>query len=122
MRTIEPLHRVVRERSDQLRISSDGLFDYGALRSIRERNTSGEYRRYFQKLDKEMYAKTIERLLFDTMASFLDSRDIDTSAFNERRSTILNNGVMVTGGSFTAGSVAAGKKAKATQSGASPTN
>jgi hypothetical protein len=112
-RALAPLVRTFRDRADRLRIGADAAFDYGAPVTVRERHTSTDYRRYFQKLDKEMYGKLVERTLLEVLSDFLDAHDIDTSAFEERRSTILNNGVMVTGGSLSAENLAAGTRARA---------
>ncbi len=110
---LAPLNRRLTDRADRRRISSNAAFDYGASRTVREEHTSTNYRRYFQKLDREMYSKTIERRIFEVLSQFLDEHGIDTSAFEERQSMVLNNGVMVTGGSFSADTVAAGARAKA---------
>jgi hypothetical protein len=73
------------------------------------------YQRYFQELDKALYAKVLEKRLLHAIVEFLDSRGIDTSEFNERKQTIENHGVYVAdGGTFTADSVAAGQGARAT--------
>ena len=109
-----PIRRVFKGRSERMTIASDASFDYGAPPTVRERYTAGEYRRYFQKLDQEMYAKTVERTLFEVISSFLDERGIDTSALEERQSMVLNNGVIVTGGTLAADNVAAGTQARAT--------
>jgi hypothetical protein len=87
------------------------VFDYGAKISIRESATSTEYRRYFQKLDKEMNFKVIERRILDSIVEFLDSKNIDTSDLQNRQQWILNEGVIVSGGSIEAESVALGKGA-----------
>jgi hypothetical protein len=42
----------------------------------------------------------VERQLLDSLVEFLDEHDVDTSEMRQRESTILNNGVMMTGGSF----------------------
>lgn len=87
-------------------------FDYGATANIRELASSKKYRQYFQKLDKEMYFKIIERQILDKITEFLDSKNIDTSELKSRQTAILNNGVMVTGGSISAQNITAGDKAK----------
>lgn len=72
------------------------------------------YRRYFQKLDKEMHLKILERQILDTIVRFLDARNIDTSDLKERQTTILNNGLVVSGsGSIQAESLAVGPQAQA---------
>lgn len=98
-------------------VAEDPTFDYGASGSVRHYVSSSEYRRYFQKLDKEMYVKTIERLILDRIIQFLDEKNIDTSELKDRQATILNNGVIVTGGDVRAKSLAVGQSAKASSSG-----
>jgi hypothetical protein len=102
------------ERAQRREIREHRAFDYGAGPSLRERAADFEYHRYFQRLDKERYVKVIVKRVLDSIVEFLASRGIDTSDLRERGTTILNNGVMVSGGgSLTAGSVAAGAGASA---------
>jgi hypothetical protein len=108
-----PLRRWLVARRVRREIKHDGAFDYGAPTSIRDAFKSPNFRQYFQKLDREMCAKVIERELFDCIVAFLDARDIDTTDLKERESTILNNGVIVTGGSIQAESMAVGERARA---------
>jgi hypothetical protein len=103
-------------------IKENPAFDYGASTSLREVAGSSKYRRYFQRLDKEMYVKIIEKQLLESIVSFLDARNIDTTDLKERQETILNNGVIVSsGGVFSAGNVAVGEQAKAVFSGITET-
>ena len=88
------------------------MFDYGASTSIRELAASNLYSHYFQKLDKEMYLKLIERQILDSIINFLDAHNIDTSDLRARQDTILNNGVIVTGGSVEAQNLTVGERAK----------
>ncbi|MEU1725962.1 hypothetical protein [Nonomuraea sp. NPDC005692] len=89
-------------------------FDYGAFFSAREWASDERYQRYFQKLDSEMYTKVVEQRIFDALVHFLDERHIDTGELVQRQTTILNNGVMVTGnGSINAENVAGGSGAHA---------
>jgi len=93
-------------------IEKNSNFNYGAITSLRERVSSGEYQRYFQKLDQEMYLKIIESQIIDSIKKFLENKHIDTSDFEQARSTILNYGVVVSGGSIEANNFTVGKKAK----------
>ncbi|NEZ64598.1 hypothetical protein D0962_17690 [Leptolyngbyaceae cyanobacterium CCMR0082] len=94
-------------------IKSNYAFNYGAVTSLRERvSHSNAYNRYFQKLDKEMYLKSIESRIVDGLSKFLDTKNIDTSDFKETRSTILNHGVMVSGGSVQTQNLTVGERAK----------
>jgi hypothetical protein len=109
-----PLARARLERRQQREIREHRAFDYGAASSVRERASDSRYHRYFQRLDKERYHRVVEKRVLDTVADFLDARGIDISDVRERSTTILNNGIYVTGGaSFSAGSVAAGPGASA---------
>jgi hypothetical protein len=74
---------------------------------------SPNYRRYFQRLDREMYVKTLEQRLLDAIIQFLDEHNVDVSDLVERQTTILNNGVMLSGGTIQAESLAVGTGARA---------
>lgn len=104
--------RWLRRWEDRLAIANGYVFDYGARASVRARSAGRDYRRYFQKLDQEMYEKYLERQVLDSIVTFLDARGIDTSEFVERQTTILNQGVLVSGGSLVAGQLAVGRGAK----------
>ncbi|MBW4632786.1 MAG: hypothetical protein KME30_13095 [Iphinoe sp. HA4291-MV1] len=86
-------------------------FNYGAVYSIRELASSSEYNQYFQKLDKEMYMKIIERQIIDSLVEFLESKNIDTSDLKERKTAIFNNGMIISGGSIKATNLSVGEKA-----------
>jgi hypothetical protein len=92
-------------------IEENFAFDYGANTSVRESVTSSQYRRYFQKLDQAMNFKLVERQILDGIIEFLDKKNIDTSDLKERQTTILNNGVIISGGAIRAESLAVGKRA-----------
>ncbi|ESA32022.1 membrane protein [Leptolyngbya sp. Heron Island J] len=94
-------------------VKNTPTFDYGATTNIREIASSDKYRQYFQQLDKDMYIKLVERNILDSIISFLDSKGIDTSDLKDRQTTILNNGVMISGGALNAKNVAVGTEAKA---------
>jgi hypothetical protein len=60
-----------------------------------------------------MYVKLTEQQLFEAIISFLDARNIDTSDLKERQTTVMNNGVIVSGGQINAQSMAVGTGARA---------
>jgi hypothetical protein len=101
------------ERTAIRRIRTDPEYNFGAVTSVRELAQARHYRRYFQQVDRDLNTKFIDRQVLDTIVDFLDSRNIDTSQFQEQRSMILNNGLLVSGGEFKAGSVAVGEQARA---------
>ncbi|HTS06842.1 MAG TPA: hypothetical protein VMP68_14785 [Candidatus Eisenbacteria bacterium] len=85
------------ERKLRKTVRNNRSFNYGAVTSLREDTASGFYRRYFQKLDSELYKKVLERQIFDTIIKFLDARNIETTDLKERQTTVLNSGVIVSG-------------------------
>jgi hypothetical protein len=101
------------ERAAVRRIKTDPEYNFGAVTSVRELAQARHYRRYFQQVDRDLNTKFIDRQVLDTIVDFLDSHNIDTSQFQEQRSMILNNGLLVSGGEFKAGSVAVGEQARA---------
>ncbi|WP_239346098.1 hypothetical protein [Frankia sp. CiP3] len=109
-----PLRRAKQEKLEDKAIEDQLGFDYGAVRSVREMAADDKYHRYFQRLDKEMFVKTVQDRVLTTVINFLDVRGIDTSSLSEQKTTILNNGIMLSGqASLQAGSVAAGEHSKA---------
>ena len=106
------LERWRERRAERKSILENSIFDYGARVSIRQWTSSGFYRRYFQKLDKEMYFKILEKNILDSILTFLEERDVDISDLKQRQTTILNNGVMMSGGSIKTESLAVGERAK----------
>jgi hypothetical protein len=104
---VRPFGRMRRHARARRQAERDPLFDYGAPSTVLERARSQHYARYFQRLDKEMYGKLLERTILDAIVEVLDAHDVDTSELADRRSTIINHGLMV-GGSVKAENVAVG--------------
>jgi hypothetical protein len=102
-----------RRRSERARIRRSPTFDFGATTSVRELAQAKEFRRYFQQVDREMYVKVVERQIFDNLVEFLREHDIDTGDLEEREAAVLNNGVIVSGGSLKADNLAVGTNARA---------
>jgi hypothetical protein len=106
----KPLTRS-REASRQRReVERNPLFDHGARPTALDRVRSANYRRFFQRVDKEMYVKMLERIVLDKIIDVLSAHGINTSIIDESRATIINNGVM-SGGSVTAENLAVGSNA-----------
>ena len=105
------------DRKVRNEIRENPLFNYGVDKSLRTTFSSGEYHHYFQKLDTDFYGKVLEREILDSIVCFLDEHHIDTSEIKERKSTILNSGIIVQGGDVKAESLAVGAGAKAVKSG-----
>ncbi|WP_265582715.1 hypothetical protein [Streptomyces ferrugineus] len=89
-------------------------FNYGASFSIRDAASDQMYYRYFQQLDRELYAKTVEHRVLDALVEFLEDHNIDTNELIQRQTTINNTGlyaggdVTVTGSAVGVGGSVAG--------------
>ncbi len=97
---IESLFSPITERRRQRRQAREihhRSFNYGACLSLREAASDRLYYRYFQQLDKEMYAKTVEHRVLDALVEFMDDHNIDVSDLIERQATINNMGLYAGG-------------------------
>jgi hypothetical protein len=113
MRLMAPISDLLERGRIRKAMERNPRFNYGAYTSIRELGMGNYYRVYFQELDRERHVKTVAQCVIDAIVEFLDAHDIDTSDLQNRRSAVLNNGVIVTGGDFKAENVAVGDHAKA---------
>jgi len=84
-----------RKERDQLRAIKHRSFNYGAPMSIREAAADHRYSRYFQRIDREMYTKVVERRVLDSLIEFLEAHGIDSSDLRDRQTAIYNNGIFV---------------------------
>jgi hypothetical protein len=105
------------DRQQRREISRNPLYDYGVAQSLRESVSSQRFVHYFQRLDREMYVKIIEREMLDTIVEFLDDHNIDTSDIKQRQTMIMNQGLIVQGGDVQAQSLAVGAGAQAVLTG-----
>jgi hypothetical protein len=108
-----PVGRLMARPQLRHEVKHNPLHNYGALKSIRELGTENAWRVYFQKLDEEMHSKVVQQQLLDCLIAFLDEHGIDTSEIKDRGTHILNNGVIVSGGSISAEGLAVGQGAQA---------
>jgi hypothetical protein len=108
-----PLNRLLVRRGLKKAVRANPRYNYGATVSLRELGTDNAYRVYFQKLDKEMHLKFVQQQILDVLVGFLDAHGVDTSDLRDRGSTIMNNGVIVSGGTIKAEALAVGAGAKA---------
>jgi hypothetical protein len=113
---LRPLNRFLVRRALRKAVRANPRYNYGATVSLRELGTDNNYRVYFQKLDKEMHVKIVQQQILDVLVEFLDAHGVDTSDLRDRGSTIMNNGVIVSGGSMQANALAVGQGAKADSS------
>ncbi len=113
-----PVSLWLAERTTRREIKDNPLFDYGTDTSIRSMVSDTNYHQYLQVLDKEMYIKVVQWQILDSVVAFLDSKNVDTSEIRQRQSMILNQGLIMSGGTIKAESLAIGKQATAVRDGA----
>lgn len=111
-RLITPLAGSLNALFDTPSRRSEQPFNYGALLSPRTLASDHRLDHFFQRQDREMYVKLAERRVLESLTEFLARHDVDTSELDERQTTILNQGVWVSGQSaVTVGSLSLGKTA-----------
>jgi len=93
-----PFSSAFADSSSAKHVQNDQFFDYGAPITALDRVRSIHYRRYFLRLDKEMYDKVLERTVLDSIVETLDQNGIDTSEIAERRASIMNYNLMLKDG------------------------
>jgi hypothetical protein len=112
-RTLRPIARAIANWVEDWLLSENPGFDYGAERSLREIACEQYlYRRYGQRADAEMHLKLLDQTLLNKVIEFLDEHNVDTSDLKERGNTILNSGVILSGGVLQAESIAVGQGAR----------
>jgi hypothetical protein len=95
-------------------------WDYGARLGVRELGAAGRFHLYFQELDADKHFKIVEAAALGAVAEFLDQHNVDTSDFNSHRTTIVNSGIIQTGGTMATDVQSVGTGSTATKSEAKP--
>lgn len=117
---VAPVLEWIEQRRQERRIRLRS-FNFGAEFSVREAASSQLYDRYFQLLDKELYAKTVEHRVLDALVQFLEDHNIDSSELIQRQTTIYNSGLFAGRDiSVTSSKIQAGVANPGTQLGGSP--
>lgn len=86
-------------------------YDYGRWQSFRERWTDNQFYRYYQKLDQATSFSILSERVLDTLADALEARGISVKKLREQSETILNQGLIISGGNVNAENLAVGAKA-----------
>ncbi|MGW0600535.1 hypothetical protein ACWD11_25830 [Streptomyces sp. NPDC002776] len=102
-----------RQRRERSAAKTDPAFDRGARLSIREHAMSAEYLDHFQRVDAERAFAALDRHALAAVRDFLDEHGVDTTDFRTQTQTILNHGVLQTGGVSVVGNQAVGQGARA---------
>jgi len=92
---------------NKLKVRS-ATYNYGHSASLRESWATSHYHRYFQARDKEMTYKISQHIVVNSIIDFLESKGVATDDIKERRTTIFNSGVIVSGGTINSNQMAVG--------------
>ncbi|MCP4119438.1 MAG: hypothetical protein GY737_29370 [Desulfobacteraceae bacterium] len=98
---------IIGDPENKLKKKND-TYNYGHPTSLRESWSILEYQRYFQMLDKDQSYKIVQHIIINSIVDYLESKGISTEDIKERQTTILNSGVMVTGGTVKADQMTVG--------------
>lgn len=101
---------IVGDPENKLKRQND-TYNYGHTNSLRELWLTPDYQRYFQMVDNDLNYKVSQHIIVNSIVDYLESKGISTADIKERQTTILNSGVIVTGGTVNAGQMAVGKGA-----------
>ncbi len=101
--------RVFEKNRLNKQIQEKPLFDYGESSTLREDVADISLQTFYNAMDDERLFKQMEKTFFDSLISFLESKNIDTSDLSQQQTTIINNGLMMSGGEVKADNIAVGK-------------
>jgi len=93
-------------------IKENPLFDFGEEETLREEVADTTMQTYYNSMDSEHISKQIEKAFFTYLITFIDSKNIDTSELTQQQTTIINNGLMMSGGEVKADNLAVGSMSK----------
>jgi hypothetical protein len=110
---LEGRRRARRLDRDRGAAVTDPAFDRGARLSIRELGQGGEYLNHFQRADAQDALAALDRHTLAAVRDFLDEHGVGTEDFRTQAQTILNHGVLQTGGVSVVGNQAVGENAQA---------
>lgn len=100
-------------KNNKKEVEENQKYNYGWSSSLRETWSGTEYNRYFQMADRDFYSKMVKETLLDSLFKSLQKRNISTAGLKDASTRIYNEGVIVSGGTLQADSIAAGSGARA---------
>ncbi|MEU7281593.1 hypothetical protein AB0A69_22895 [Streptomyces sp. NPDC045431] len=106
---------------EKMAADDDPAYDRGARVSVREEVQGPEYFHHFQFGDAQRVLNALDRHALAAVRDFLDEHGVDTADFRTQTQTILNHGVLQTGGVSVVGNQAVGQGAQATAESATAT-
>lgn len=83
-------------------------YDYGARISVREEAAEHDFPTFMQTLDADKYITLLERRINEAVLDYLQSRNIDVTAYRKQADVVLNSPFIMSGGSITGSQIAVG--------------
>jgi hypothetical protein len=119
---VSAMRRQGRVRREAHAIGSHLAYDYGAATSVRELGAepeSGGREIYFQRLDAARHIAVVQRRAVAVVEEVLRRHGYSTGEYEQRVNMVINQGMVINGGTFSSNAFAAGEgaRAKATQAG-----
>lgn len=103
------------QRHNRKQVQADRHYNYGWPTSLRQEwSANGTYERYFQQVDQDFQVKMVKEALLSSLLSSLEQCNINTDDFKTASSRIINEGIIISGGSVHAESMTAGRRARST--------
>jgi len=92
-----------------------GSHNYGTMKTFRETIANPNYKSYFSAQDVTMAIGSIEKSIIKSIADLLDEKGIDSSFLRNEMTSIINYGIMQSGGTINNSPVASGDRSTITQ-------
>ncbi|MCX6077492.1 MAG: hypothetical protein NTW78_11505 [Campylobacterales bacterium] len=102
--------RIFEKNRIKTQIEENPFFDYGEKSTLREDISDVSLNTFYNIMDEQQLSKQIEKSFFIHLVKFLDSKNIDTFELTQQETTIINHGLIMSGGEFKAENMALGKK------------
>jgi hypothetical protein len=92
---LQPYAARNRRRRINYAIQHGYVFDYGALRSIREGASSRRNRHFFLARDENMYMLLAQQTLLQAVREFLSDHGVDLEKFDKQAQVIFDNSINI---------------------------
>lgn len=102
------------------RIKRTPRFNYGADLSLRRMLVGEEFGHYYQRTDVDRVKKSLDKVVLEVLADYLERHGIDVTDLRNKEMTIVNSGILVQGGDVNAQTLAVGQSAVAQTTGIPP--
>ncbi|WP_159049201.1 hypothetical protein [Streptomyces canus] len=104
--------RLIRSTTAAIRESFDSDGSSNPVYSLRHRAAGLRHDHYFQRLDAERYVKTVERRIVSSIKDLLKQKKISADEFAAAADQVINNGIMISGGTHMNNNYATGPQAQ----------